>query len=134
MFKSKIEQFVAKKAVICLILLSIIDIIAINYRWLVLVGLFSGTILSVAKFGSYAWVFGRICSTDQGDSSRKQASGSSITVYMLNQLILLPLLFLTYFLNRWIFTGFVAGILIVPFVIMINSITEVLGITKNHFE
>lgn len=134
MFKSKIEQFVAKKAVICLILLSIIDVIAINYKWLVFVGLVLGTILSVAKFGSYAWVFERICNPDQGDSSKKQASGSSITVFMLNQLILLPLLFLAYFINLRIFAGFVAGILIVPFVIMMNSITEVLGITKNHFE
>ena len=134
MFKSKIEQFVAKKAVICLILMSIIDIITVDYRWLVLVGLFLGTILSVAKFGSYAWVFERICSTDQSGSSKRQSSGSSITVFMLNQLILLPLLFLAYFLNQWIFAGFVAGILIVPFVIMINNITEVLGITKNHFE
>lgn len=134
MFKSKIELFIAKKAVICLILVSIIDIIAINARWLVLVGLFVGTILSVVKFGSYAWVFGRICSTDQGDPSKRQTPGSSITVFMLNQLVLLPLLFITYFINHWIFAGFVAGILIVPFVIMINSITEVLGISKNHFE
>ena len=134
MFKSKIEQFVAKKAVICLVLLSIIDMIVMDYRWLVLGGLVLGAILSVAKFGSYAWVFDRICSMDQSGFSKKQAPGSSITVFMLNQLILLPLLFLAYFLNRWIFAGFVAGILIVPFVIMINSITEVLGITKNHFE
>ena len=131
MLKSKIEKFIAKKAVICLLLVSIIDMITVKNRWFVLIGLIAGTILSVAKFGGYAWIFARICNTD---STKKQAPRSSITVFVLNQLILLPLLFLAYFLSNWIFAGFVAGILIVPFVIMINNITEVLGITKNHFE
>jgi len=134
LLKSKLERFLAKKAVICLMLMSIIDIIAVKNRWLVLIGLVVGAILSVAKFGSYAWAFRRIIGIDQGDSSKRVGPGSSITVYVLNQLILLPLLFLIYLLNHWIFAGFVAGILIVPFVIMINSITEVLGITKNNFE
>ncbi len=128
MLKSKIEQFTAKNSVIFLMLLSILDIILLKNRWIVLTGLVVGTIFSIIKFGSYAWAFERICRT--GSS----ASGTGILVFALNQLLLLPLLFLAYHLSRWLFAGFVAGILIVPFVLMFNAITEMLGITKNHFE
>lgn len=125
-------------------LLTIIDIVFVKEKWLVLTGLYVGTILSMAKFGSYAWVFGKIIgvgtnASDEGGSEsrlpeRRQSPGSSIIVFTLNQLILLPLLFLAYYLSTRLFVGFVAGILTVPFVILVNSITEALGITKNHFE
>lgn len=134
MLKSKIEQFVAKKAVICLILLSIIDIIVIKNRWLVLTGLVVGTILSIVKFSGYAGVFRQICQTGRNTPPKSRTPIGSILVFILNQIILLPLLFLAYYLNQWLFAGFVAGILTVPFVLMVNSITEILGITKNHFE
>jgi fatty-acid desaturase len=65
---------------------------------------------------------------------KKLAPGSSVVLFAISQLILLPLLFIAYFINQWVFAGFVTGILLVPLVIMINSITEAFGITKNHFE
>lgn len=134
MIKSKLERFITKRVLICMILLSIIDIILLENRWFVLVGLIVGTILSITKFASNAWVFGGIFGTEQNNAQKKLAPVASVGMFAVNQLILLPLLFLAYFTNQGIFAGFVAGILLVPFVIMINSITEAFGITKNHFE
>lgn len=134
MIESKLERFITKRVLIGMILLSIIDMVMFENRWLVLVGLIVGSMLSIVKFASNAWVFGGIFGTDQDSARKKLAPITSVAMFAVNQLILLPLLILAYFLNQWIFAGFVAGILIVPFVIMINSITEAIGITKNHFE
>ena len=123
--------FIAKRVLLCFGILSITDIIWFESRWYILVGLFSGGILSVAKFGSYTWAFERILSPN---TAGRINAGGSITVFALNQLVLLPLLYLAYVLNHWLFAGFVAGILLVPLVIMINCITEATGITKNNFE
>lgn len=134
MFKSKLERFILKRVLICMILLSIFDITLFENRWLVFVGLIVGSILSIVKFGSNAWVFEGIFGTDENNGHKKLAPHSSVVVFAINQIILLPLLLLSYYISQWVFTGFIAGILVVPFVIMINSITEAFGITKNHFE
>lgn len=68
------------------------------------------------------------------DSSKKEAPGSIVMVFAFNQLLLIVLLVVAYSIDRWLFAGFVGGILLVPLTVMINSITEALGITKNHFE
>ncbi len=134
MLKTKLERFIAKRVLICVILLTIIDLVLLEHKWFVLIGLIPGAIFSLAKFGSYAWVFGKILGVSSKAGLDKLAPGSSIAVFMLNQFILLPLLFIAYFLHQWIFIGFIAGILLVPFVVMINCMTEGIGITKNHFE
>lgn len=133
MLKNKLAGFVAKRALIYCIILSIIDIIWFKERWFMLGGLLVGGALSVGKFGSYSWVFGKILAPGT-TAGGKAAAGTSISVFFLNQLILLPLLYLAYILNQWVFIGFVAGILLVPLVIMINCITEAIGITKNSFK
>lgn len=134
MIKSKLERFIAKRVLICMILLLIVDMIVSENRWFVLVGIIVGTILSFVKFGSNAWVLKGILGIDQNNAQIKLTPGISIIIFIISQLILLSLLFLAYFLNYWIFAGFVAGILLLPLVIMVNSITEAFGITKNHFE
>jgi len=134
LFKSKIERFVANRVLIYMILVSIIDIVISDNRWLVLIGLILGTILSMVKFSSNALAFSGILCTDKSKASQKLSPCINIILFAISQLILLLLLFLTYFLNHWIFAGFVAGILIVPFIIMLNSVTEAFGFTKNHFE
>lgn len=131
MLKNKMTCFMAKRVLLCFGILSIIDIIWFENRWFILAGLSAGGILSIVKFGSYVWIFGRILSPS---AAGRINAGGSIAVFAMNQLILLPLLYLAYVLNHWFFAGVVAGILLVPLVIMINCITEATGITKNNFE
>jgi hypothetical protein len=132
LLKNRMAVFIAKRVLICYILLSIIDMIWIEQRWNVLIGLFLGGIFSTVKFGSYTWIINRITSINTPQT--KNPAKSSMLFFLVNQLVLLPVLLVAYFINFWFFTGIVAGILLVPFVIMINCVTEASGITHNNFE
>lgn len=134
MLKNKLAIFIAKRVLICFILLSIIDVILLEQRWHVLVGLLAGSIFGVMKFGSYEWIFRRIISSALSPAQKSHSARSGMLGFLLNQIVIFPVLLAAYFLSRWFFAGIVAGILLVPFVIIVNCITEVLGITSNNFE
>lgn len=134
MLKSKLEKFLMKRALICMVLMSAIDIIVIDEKWHVLTGLLSGTFVSIFRFGSNALILSNAMGVKQDDRCSIFSSEFIIVLFGLSQLILLPLLFLAYFISQWVFAGFIAGIITIPVVIMVNSITEAFGITKNHFE
>lgn len=133
MFSSKIEQFILKRLLICFILLSIIDMVVFENRWPVLAGLATGTVVSALKFCGNAKSLSGIFNNAAQGSRGRRGQHSSTVIFLLNQIILLPLLFLAYYMGQWVFWGFVAGILTVPLLIMLNSITEAFGITRNHF-
>ncbi len=135
MFKSKLEQFMLKRAAYSLLLLLILDFAVLkDGRWPVLVGLLAGALLSAARFGGRVLVFCKLPGANPVHRAHSRALAGSIALFSFNELILLPLLLLTYFLGHWIFAGFAAGILLVPAVVMINSVTEAFGITQNSFE
>lgn len=134
MFKNKLFVFVLKRVLICFIVLSIIVMISIKQRWFAFAGIFSGGILSILRFGSSTAVFTRITAAVPGSAPVRHGAGVSVLVYVINQVILLPLIFVAYKLGQWFFSGFVAGILLVPFVVMLNSVTEILAITHNEFK
>lgn len=134
MLKNKLASFIAKRVLICCILLSIIDLILLEHRWHVLVGLLLGSAFSVLKLSSYTWIFERIVHAATSTPQKTNSARSSMLGFLINQIILLPILFAAYFINQWFFTGIVVGILLVPFVIMINCVTETLKITNNNFE
>lgn len=134
MLKNKLASFIAKRVLICSILLSIIDLLWIEQRWYTLAGLLLGGAFSVLKFGSYTWIFKKIVSGAASPAQKTSSARSSMLAFLANQIILFPLLLAAYFINHWLFAGMVAGILLVPFVIMVNCVTEVLKITSNNFE
>ena len=133
MFNSGIEQFIIKRLLICFILLSIIDMVVIENKWLVLSGLAAGTFVGAVKFLSNAKALAGILGRQAKEDRVKPVRLTATIIFLLNQIILLPFLFLAYFLGQWVFWGFFAGILIIPLLIMLNSITEAFGITMNHF-
>ncbi|HEX2947515.1 MAG TPA: hypothetical protein VHT96_16380 [Clostridia bacterium] len=133
MFNSKLVRFILKRLLICFILLSIFDMVMIENRWSAFCGLAAGAIISAMKFcgsaAALAGFFGIETRAGRGRLGQRWA----VVIFLLNQLILLPLLFLAYNISQWVFWGFVAGILTIPMLIMLNSITEAFGITRNHF-
>jgi len=133
MFYSKIEQFILKRLLICFILLSIIDMVFIENRWLTLIGLFTGTAMSALKFCSNAAVYASFFGITAEGSRYRLGQRPARVIFFLNQIILLPFLLLAYYISQWVFWGFVAGILTIPLLIMLNSITEAFGITRNYF-
>ncbi|MDP4094249.1 MAG: hypothetical protein Q8920_12915 [Bacillota bacterium] len=130
MLKSKIEIFLAKRALIILVILSIIDLVFIVDRWLGLAGIFCGAGFSILRFSSMASLFKKIFSVGSG----KKAAHKSVLNYLLTQLIAVVLLFISINISSGMFAGMAAGILSLPAVVFINSITEGLGITHNNFE
>lgn len=133
-FKSKLEKFILKRALIVFIILTIIDIVFINGKWFAFCGLLIGGLLSILKFSSYAWVFAKIITPEPENTQKKYSAGNAVIVFILNQVLLLPLMLVTLKINLMLFAGFVAGILLVHLILLMNCITEGLRITHNHFE
>lgn len=133
LLNSGLARFLVKRVLICLILLSIIVIMAFDKKITVLIGLILGTTISVLKLGSNAWIINKIADVDKNCGKKKFSDKFSSVIYALTQIAVLLMLYIAYRINQWGFAGFAAGLLTVPVVIMINSITEALGITRNNF-
>lgn len=130
LFMSKLVRFMVKRAAILFSVLSAADMVFLGQnRWSVFAGLAAGTLLSIARLMGNEWLFQKIFAL-----SGEKAMAGSILVFTGLQLVLLPIILILYFLSLWALYGFVAGILAVPAVVMINSITETFGMTKNNFE
>lgn len=130
LLRSKLDRFILRRAAVFLLLLSAADLVFLGKNsWLAFTGLLAGTLLSIVRLVGNEWLFKEVFKFNGG-----KAVAGSILVFTAIQLILLPIILLLYFLNTWILFGFVAGILAVPVIVMVNSITEAFGMTKNNFE
>lgn len=130
MFKSKLDHFIVKRATVLLILLTAAELVFLKgNRWFILGGLLAGAFISIGRLCSNEWILKRIFKLSGG----KAVVGSTFA-FTLSQFVLLPVIVLTYFINVWALYGLIAGVLVVPIIIMMNSITEAFGITKNSFE
>ena len=111
-----------------------LDIVFMSRKWYILGGLLLGGAWGIFKFGSYAFIFRKLFTSKSGNGQEKHAGINSVAIFVINQLLLLPLLFISLKFDLWFFYGVAAGILLVPFVILFNIITETLKITHNNFE
>ena len=98
-------------------------------RWPVLAGLLAGAPLSFGRLRCNGWILARMY---QLNGAKAAAGGTA--AFMISQFILILALALACFISIWVLCGLIAGLLIIPTVVMINSVTEALGITKNNFE
>lgn len=130
----KLTVFIAKRVLICYILLSIIDVVLMTQRWFILVGMFLGVVISLIRFGSYGFVFTGIVLANSVAARKGFSVFSSLAIYVINQLVLIPVLYIAFKFNQYFFAGVFIGIMLLPFTIFINSLTEALGITHNDFE
>lgn len=130
LFESKLDKFIIKRAAVLAIILTAADIAFLgSNRWLILYGLLFGTAVGLARLLSNEWILKVTFKAGKG----KVLTGS-IAAFTINQLALVPIILLAYFLSGWLLCGLITGLLIVPAIVMINSITEAFGITKNSFE
>jgi hypothetical protein len=119
-----------KRTIILFVILAIIDLIFIKKAWIVFVGLLTGYALSCIRFSFMESFYIRILATGNKNIALKK----SVKNFILGQLVTIAFLVLTMIINMGLFTGAVAGILIVPTIIFINAATEGFGITHNNFE
>lgn len=129
MFENKLMPFVIKQIAVYLFMLSIV-ILFFNNRWALYLGLFAGSALSIIRLLSNAWIIQKAVKAVKNHCWQIIATAA---LFIVNQLLLLAVLYVFYKLNLWFFISLIAGVLLAPFTIIVNSITEALGITKNRF-
>ncbi len=112
------------------LLLALLNLLFIQPKWPVLFGLLAGGAFSLLRLSSLASFLSRLLA--KGDKSATQRKG--VLNYIIGQFAVVVLLTAAINLSVPLFAGTVAGVLLVPAVIFINSITEILKVTHNNFE
>jgi hypothetical protein len=129
LFENKLELFIAKRVLLVFMILSIISLVILEKRWLVFFGLFTSSAYSVLKFSMTYSLFYKVLSPVED----VRITGLIIVKYITAQFITVILLAASLWINIWLFAGIVAGVMIIPAIILINGITEALGITHNSY-
>jgi len=130
LLKNKLELFIAKRVLIFFVILAILDMVFINQRFTAFAGLALGTILGLLRLAFMGATFSRLLLPMQNPISVRKSIARNIT----SQAVTAVILFASIKISIWFFIGTSIGIVLVPTVVFINSITEGLGITHNNFE
>ncbi len=130
----KLVVFIAKRVLICYIPMSIIDIALVKQRWIVLLGMLIGVFVSLIRFNSYGLVFERMFLANLEATRKGFSIIISLTIFIMNQLVLFFLLFIAYKVNPYLFAGIFTGVMLLPFMLFVNCLTEATGVTHNNFE
>ncbi len=126
--KGKVEYFLYKRILVCYVLLSITDILFMKNRWLIFAGLSIGGAAAAFRLNYTASMLRDLMGS--GNTADKPTCALKHVISLLSLAVLLAA---TVVYDPWLFAGTAAGILITPLVIMINGLTEGLGITHNGF-
>lgn len=130
LFKTGLERLIFRKALILLAISAVIFSVFFNSRFIIIAGLMAGSVFSIIRLKS-------MTSALRGMMPGKNASGAvakNILGFVIAQMVAVVLLLCASIINFGLFAGIAFGILIVPFSIFINALTESFGITHNHFE
>lgn len=130
LFQSKIERFLAKRVLALYIIIAAADLMLLPEKWKVLAGLTIGGIYSLFRLNSHAGTLSRLISQNKDAITKSH----SMLKYLITQGLVFLLLAASLKINQWLFAGVTTGILLVMMAVMINGITESLGITHNNFE
>lgn len=115
---------------IILYLISVILLLIFFHgRPIIIAGLSLGGVLSIVRFSTNATSFIRLLS-----GTGETLAGGRIKWFIINSIVAFVVLAVSIKINLFFFGGVIAGIFFVPIVIIINSITEAIGITHNNFE
>jgi hypothetical protein len=130
LLKSKLEKFIAKGVLVVFVILTVLDLMLIQKKWFVLIGLFIGGLFSLIKFSSTAFIFSNLIYK----LDKKAIVLRSVITYIINQCIAIGLLFVAAKINLWLLAGMTAGILLVPLVIFLYCISRAFSKSNNIFE
>jgi hypothetical protein len=130
LFLGKLELFVFKRVLILLLILTIADMIFFRERMAIFAGLLIGAMFGAMRFHYMAEAFKKLLNA--GNTS--QTHFSTLLRFFVSLLGAVAILAASIVTDLWLFGGAVTGILLVPFVLTVNSLTEGFGITHNNFE
>ncbi|WP_010246356.1 hypothetical protein [Acetivibrio cellulolyticus] len=130
MADNALQKFLIKRVLIFFIVLLIINLIFLDQRWLIAIGLICGTIFGILKFLYTSNFITSLISID----NKSFVAARTLVKFMLAQMATLVLIAVSIKFNMWFFAGVLTGVLLIPAVIMVNSITEALHISHNKFQ
>jgi hypothetical protein len=126
---NSLEKFIAKRVLIIFGVLVILNLIFVSQRMYVMLGLIIGSIFGFMRFSSLGATISRLVLHDKSNTVKE-----TFIRYMVNHVAMIVLCAVSIRYSLWMFIGVIAGVLIIPVIIMINGITEGLGVTHNRFE
>lgn len=125
----RFERFIIRRVLILLCILVVPSLIFISHRFNVAGGLLIGSFFGLFKFSSLSSMITRQLTTNRADVIVKPLFG-----IIMSQATMILLFAVSIKYSLWLFAGVLVGVLLVPLAILINGVTEGLGVTHNHFE
>jgi thiamine transporter ThiT len=127
--ENALMKFLIKRVIIFFVVLEIINLILLDQKWFVATGLICGTIFGILKFIYTSKFISHLIGVEE-----RFTSGRVFIKFVLSQMTTMVLIAIAIKFNMWFFAGTLTGILLIPAVIMVNSITEALQISHNRFQ
>lgn len=127
---TKLEKFLAKRVLIISVILAILILVLFRHHVVMLAGLAVGAVFGLLRLNSYVTTFSKIFSK----GNEANSAGRITARFIISSVLTILLLAASAKYELYFFFGVLSGIFSVPLVIIINGITEALGITNNNFE
>lgn len=128
-FSNKTELFLVKRSVVIILLIVILTLIVFGSNYSIVLGLLVGYLVSLIRLRALSYTVENVVKY-----AKKQVNSKSPFKYILVQLITITVLVLAIKKSAVFFLATFCGVLVIPLTILINSISELTGITKNNFE
>jgi len=128
-FKTEYEKFVIKTALLVLSLIIIVDIIFLSHKWLVILGLLTGAVFGIFKFGITAALISKIISY-----SESQAVGRNIIMYLISLFLTAVIFLISAHIHMYILIGMAEGVLLIPITLFIICLVGGSGFIKKFFK
>ena len=128
-FYNKTEVFIVKRSIIIFLTSIMFSILIYNINKQIILGLTIGYFISLLRINAISFVANYVV-----DNAVNQKRKTSLMKYILIQIITIILLLFAVTISIEFFMAIFFGILLVPLTILINSLCELIGITRNNFE
>jgi len=124
-----LRHFIKIRVAVVYTFLIVVSLIFFNDRWYLVMGLTCGSIFGVMKYIAAARFISNILLQNE-----KTHYLRVFTKYLSLQAVTILLMAVSIRINMWSFYGITAGLLLLPAIITVNSLTEALGISHNNFQ
>jgi hypothetical protein len=124
------QCFIKTRVIVVYIVLIIISLIFFDKRGNIVIGLTCGSVFGILKYIGTSRLISNILLLGEKNFSLLKM----FVKFLSTQTLTVLFMAVSISINKWSFLGVVAGILIIPLIILINSLTEALGLSHNNFQ
>lgn len=125
-----LQNFIKTRIIIIYIVFVITSFMLVDNKWNIVMGLTCGLIFGIIKYIS----FSRFISSILIQVEKKPRFRGMFVKFLSLQVVNALLMLVSIKVSLYFFLGVVAGILLIPLIIVANSLTEALGLSHNNFQ